>query len=380
MAKPVRHGSGWRARWVDQHGARQSATFDSCEDAEIYLRKMETEVAEIRHGWRTGKPLDRTVDELCDLFLATQLATKRSPKDITSIIEAHLRPFFGHMQVRRVTPAEIDSYAADRLKRLASKTVRNHLSLLQSLFGYAVECGWIERAPRVRKPKVQRDRYRYLKSPTEIARLLRVARLEGEDVFMLFATAIYTGMRAGELAGLRWADVDLLDRRMITVSRSFDRPTKTGETRYVPVYDVLHADLASWRLTAGQRHPTLVFPNRAGRMLTRSSRVFQETLHRVLDAAGFHDVEPVNGRRKRYVTFHDLRHTFASHYMMSGGNVFHLQRILGHRSLDMTNRYAHLAQDAIEPDRGRFGSGTARVAQPIARESGATCPRRAWST
>lgn len=355
MAKPVRHGSGWRARWVDQHGARQSATFETYEDADIYLRKMETEVAEIRHGWRTGKPLDRTVSELCDLFLETQLASKRSPKDIISIIEAHLRPFFGHMQVRRVTPAEIDRFTASRLDKLSSKTVRNHLTLLQSLLGYAVECGWIERPPRVRKPKVQRDRYRYLTSTNEIDRLLRAARLEGEDVYMLYATAIYTGMRAGELAGLRWSDVDLTDRRMITVSRSFDKTTKTGATRYIPIYDVLHGDLARWKLTSSRRHPTLVFPNRAGRMLTRSSRIFQETLHRVLEIAGFPDAEPVNGRRKRYITFHDLRHTFASHYMMRGGNVFHLQRILGHRSLDMTNRYAHLAQDAIEPDRGRFG-------------------------
>lgn len=153
-------------------------------------------------------------------------------------------------------------------------------------------------------------------------------------------------MRAGELAGLRWADVNW-GERLITVQRSFRGPTKAGDVRYVPILDALLPTLRAWRL----RSPgTLVFPNRDGQMLLPSSRVFQEVLHRVLVRGGFRGED---GRR--YLRFHDLRHTFASHWMMGGGDLFKLQKILGHKSVQMTMRYAHLAPAAFCEDYGRMG-------------------------
>lgn len=81
-------------------------------------------------------------------------------------------------------------------------------------------------------------------------------------------------------------------------------------------------------------------------------RVFCERFRRVLDAAGF---EPPKGKRQaHYIRFHDLRHTFASHWMMQGGDLFKLQKILGHKSTELTLRYAHLSPDAFAGDLGRF--------------------------
>ncbi len=168
---------------------------------------------------------------------------------------------------------------------LNRKTVANHLTLLGSLLRLAVELEWMPRAPRVRKPKVRliSQDFAYLRTDDEIARFLRAAREEGEAVHALYATAIYTGARAGELAGLHWDAVNL-ERRLITIQRSFDGPTKADDVRYVPVVDALLPILRAWRL----RHPgRLVFTNRDGEMLRPSGRVFQETLHDVLDAAGF---------------------------------------------------------------------------------------------
>jgi hypothetical protein len=89
-----------------------------------------------------------------------------------------------------------------------------------------------------------------------------------------------------------------------------------------------------------------VSTNRDGNMHGPSSRIFQEVLHRVLDKAGFPEVER-NGKRRRYIVFHSLRHTFASHWVMRSGDIFKVQRILGHQSIAMTQRYAHLAPDAF---------------------------------
>jgi len=166
----------------------------------------------------------------------------------------------------------------------------------------------------------------------------------------LYATAIYTGMRAGELAGLRREDIDL-ERRLITVQRSFDGPTKSGDVRYVPILDPLLPVLREWLLLCAG---PVVFPNEAGNMHSPSAYIFQEILHRVLDAAGFPKVK-IGGQELRYIRFHDLRHTFASHWMMNSGDLFKLQRILGHKSVTMTQRYAHLAPEAFASDHGRLG-------------------------
>jgi integrase len=86
----------------------------------------------------------------------------------------------------------------------------------------------------------------------------------------------------------------------------------------------------------------------------QSKTAFQERLHAVLERADFPDADPVSGQPKRHITFHDLRHTFASHFIMNGGNILALQRILGHTSLAMTMRYAHLAPDHLQ-DAVRLG-------------------------
>jgi integrase len=206
---------------------------------------------------------------------------------------------------------------------------------------------------------------RYLRNDDEITRFLSAARREGQMAFMLCATALYTGMRAGELGGLEHGDIDF-DKRLIAVQRSFSGPTKSGDVRYVPVVDALLPLLREWRL----RNPgRLVFSNRDGEMLRESGRLYQEVFHRILDAAEFPKEEKSNGHVRRYITFHGLRHSFASHWVMNGGDIFKLQKVLGHKSIQMTMRYAHLAPHAFTEDWGRFGPAPTNAAEviPLAR-------------
>ena len=72
-------------------------------------------------------------------------------------------------------------------------------------------------------------------------------------------------------------------------------------------------------------------------------------------APGRSEVPPTVGKYDR-ITFHDLRHTFASHWVMHGGDLYRLQKILGHKSVQMTQRYAHLAPEAFKQDWGRLGT------------------------
>lgn len=352
MSTPIKHRGKWRIRWTDENGNRHSEVFAERRDAVFQLRRRVQEVEEVRRGLRLGTPPKKTVNDLLDYWLTKRSVLKRSRGDDESIIRAHLRPAFGAKLVKDIGVSDCDEYMAART-HLHKNTIAHHITLLISLFRMAVELGWIVRAPKFRKPRIRlftKD-YQYLRTQDEIRRFLLAAQAEGDQVASLFATAVYSGMREGELAALQWHDVDLV-KRLITVQRSWDGPTKAEDVRYVPILDPLLPVLRDWRL----RSPgALVFPNQAGKMHGEAAQIFQEVLHRVLDAAGFPRVER-NGKPRRYITFHGLRHTFASHWMMGGGDIFRLSKVLGHKSVQMTHRYAHLAPAAFAGDYGRLGT------------------------
>jgi hypothetical protein len=302
VAKPVKHRGKWRIRWVDERGKRRSAVFDDYRRAQTELSRRQVEAEEIKRGIRNAAPPEKTFNDLCDYWLEKRAPRKRSEKDDQSIIRKHLRPYFGTMRVQNIGVEDGDDYLNAKIDGE----------------GLSDKCA------------------------------------EGESVFVLYALAIFTGMRAGEIAALEWSDVDL-DRRLITVQRSFDGPTKSGKLRHVPILDPLLPVLRAWRL----RHPgQLVFTNELGTMFKPSARIFQEVLHRVLDAAEFAKVQR-NGKERPYVRFHDLRHSFASHWVMKGGDLFKLQKVLGHQSVQMTMRYAHLAPEAFAADYARLGTAIA---------------------
>lgn len=370
MAAPVKHYGKWRIRWTAEQGGkttRHSATFDDYNTAKRELALHEAETEQIRRGELRAVPADKTFNELFDYWLAHRAPKKRSFKDDVSVIRKHLRPAFGELRLRDLTIEHIDNFVDDR-DNLDPKTVNNHLTLLRTTLGMARdELEWIRHFPKFKKPSTRlfdKD-FRYLRNDDEITRFLAAARGEGQMAFMLCATALYGGMRAGELGGLQWGDVDF-DRRLISVQRSFCGPTKSGDVRYVPIVDALLPLLREWRL----RNPgRLVFSNRDGEMLRESGRLYQEVFHRILDAAEFPKEEKANGHARRYITFHGLRHTFASHWVMNGGDIFKLQKVLGHKSIQMTMRYAHLAPHAFTEDWGRFGGAPTNAAEviPLAR-------------
>jgi len=161
-----------------------------------------------------------------------------------------------------------------------------------------------------------------------------VASWRSLGVAPMVATAVYCGLRKGELFGLRWTDV-ALDAARLDVNRSYDGLPKSGKPRHVPMHAELVRILRGWRERCPKTTEGLVFPVEAepGRFRMGSKE----------DVCGLAEVLTLAECHIPTKPWHALRHTFASHFIMAGGNILTLQRLLGHADLKMTQRYAHLA-------------------------------------
>lgn len=339
MGKPVKHGQGWAIRWVDENGIRRSKTFTSYSNAQKALNLFQVEVEAIKAGIKIRDPKIHTFQELADYWMKHRGLKKRNPKDDQSILRAHLLPFFQKMNLSQITTDKINEFERITSEKVGTKTLHNHLTLLNTILNEGVEIRWLKEKPRIKKPKLINEPFKFLRTTSEIQLLLNEARNEKEGTFELFSTAVLTGMRAGEIAGLHWSDIDF-DKRQIQVHRSYIGPTKSGRIRIVPILDQLLPILREWKL----RNPLpIVFPNKVGRMYRESDRVFQEIFQKCLKRAGLERIR-----------FHDLRHTFASHWMMGNGSLYRLRDILGHSTIKMTEHYAHFAPHLFKEDYARF--------------------------
>lgn len=146
--------------------------------------------------------------------------------------------------------------------------------------------------------------------------------------YAIVATALLTGMRRSELFNLEWSDIDFRNRA-ITVNNKEDWHTKNYEPRTIPMNDFLYGILI--KLPHHISSSYVFFKPDGSRFRDIGAR-----FKRVLKRAGLPDIR-----------FHDLRHTFASHLVMAGVDLPTVQKLLGHRDIKTTMRYAHLASDHL---------------------------------
>jgi len=252
------------------------------------------------------------------------------------VLREHLVPAFGRRRLDAIGPADVEAYKARKLKDgQKAKSVNNHLCVLRKLLNLAVEWGELPYAPKVKQLRVEHGDFQFL-TFEETERFLRAAAPEWRAFLV---TALKTGLRVGELLALRWEDLDLVAGRIVvrrTLWRDQEGTPKGGRTREVPLSDDAVATLKVHRHLKGP----YVFCEADGSRLTHS-RV--------------KDVVPDTCKRAQLakrLTTHDLRHTFASHLVMRGVALKAVQELLGHATIDMTMRYAHLSpevkRDAVQ--------------------------------
>lgn len=256
-------------------------------------------------------------------------------EETVSVMTHHLVPFFGADRLDEITSERIEEYkntakSVRYNKALTRKTINNHLIILSRVLHIAHEWGKLQKLPTIRMfPGLSAgDRsFTYLEFE-EADRFIEAAG--GEDWSAMITVAIHTGLRVGELLALRWTDIDLVVGRLVVRQRLWRGnlgPPKSGKNREIPLSNTARATLQSTRHLRGP----YVFCNEDGSLLTYSK--------------ANHGIAGVSRRAGlgKPITWHDLRHTFASHLVMKGVPLRIVQELLGHATLEMTLRYSHLA-------------------------------------
>jgi integrase len=265
------------------------------------------------------------------------------------MIGKHVAPAIGEVPIGALRPGQVEAL---RDRKLADgykvTTINNMIKAISVLYVWARKQGLYEGMnPTVGLRRTPPTGLVDYLSSDEVAKLLAYAREHAPDVLPMIATALYTGMRKGELFGLRWIDV-LLDRCAIHVAHSYWKTPKSDKWRPVPLHRALVPILREWQ----HRCPLgpLVFPVASGRgkKLRMGTPDDMLDIEELLRTAGCHvPVRP----------WHAMRHTFASHYVMAGGNLLALQKILGHSKFEMTQIYSHLAPDYMAGEIARLSFG-----------------------
>ncbi len=358
IVRVVRKGKfvGWYVRYKDYDGKRkQRASHQPTKDlARRYLLEIEGRVARGIVGVPERDKPALTVTELCERFL--QEYSRPRLKDLTQYrgdVRTCLRrvlPLIGDRPAESLRPADL-ARARDAMGRHYSPaSVRVTLGFLGTVFSWAVKQSILPQNPLkgverpVSQPSVEyfsRDEVTALL--TMGAQLADSGKLADRLLYVCAHFAVHTGLRKGELLGLRWQDLDL-DTRRLTVARSYKTTPKSGKARHLRLPVACVPALRAWKPFCPASQEGVVFPVPSGGEHSHKAML---GLPRLLAAAGC---------RVPLHPWHALRHTFASHFIMSGGNLLALQKILGHSDVKMTMIYAHLAPDFLgtEMDRIKF--------------------------
>lgn len=331
----VRWREGGRNKSLRVHGAYELA------------RKIERKKMSVRDENRhldVKREVNFRMSALIDRYWTHYGVKKRSANREKSILDG-IRSDLGRSFVR-----EIDGSAVSRwyenltaVRHLSPGTAVRHFNVMHHMMEkastiWSKETG-IDRNPadqvEVKRPDDQRDRYlsedelRRLKQALDERTYCKGTNKINKTFYrlrLIVLIAITTGMRAAEIFGLRWSDM-MYSEGLLAVRAKL----KGGKMRYVPMPIELAAELRRFPAVIDEDR---IFPPKAGAISGRQ-RV----------EASFRDL--LERAKIENFRFHDLRHTFASWYMMNGGDLYELAKMLGHSNIKMTERYAKLAREHI---------------------------------
>ena len=295
--------------------------------AELALADVQVKLERRELGFQTK---DKNLAD----FFAEYLDYAKTNKTHTSYVrnEIVLRTFKEFAKVERlraITPQLIEDYKKARLEGgTMPSTINTELNTIRATLNRAGYLNYLARNPcrQVKKLKAPRKQVRFL-SKEEIHKLLAAGN---GRLGPMLETFLYTGLRRDELTHLAWSDIDF-ERRIVAVQAKDGWHPKDYEVRHIPMAPRLYELL---RGLLGDRSEW-VFSNRDGGV--NSGHALSRDVRKLMKYCGI-----------KGASLHTLRHTFASHLVMNGTDVYTVQKLLGHSSIKTTEIYAHLAPDFLK--------------------------------
>ena len=288
----------------------------------------------VRHGDELikRKPREVTLGEVWERYNEWLENAKRRPKDDRGHYRREIEPIFAKRPLSKIKPYDLEKLMMKLTKDgLAPATVKHVLVIIRQLFNKAIAWDmWSGANPikKVKLPKLSNRRERFL-TPEEVHTLFAKLKNTSPQLHDISLLSLHTGMRAGEIFALKWTHVNIENGFIHVADPKGSHPRKCFMT---PTIKALF-------LSLNPREPSdFVFHSRAGGPLKEVSNAFD----RAVKSLGFN--KNITDPRQR-VTFHTLRHTFASWLALQGRPILTIKELLGHQSLAMTERYSHLTPD-----------------------------------
>ena len=311
--------AGFWISWIDAQGRRRVRKTDAHNITQAkQFRSAEMLRVEQAKALGFNPPGAETFAAVARRFLHYQKArlTQKAYEREKGITENHLIPAFS-MKLASLRRQDIQQYITQRSGKVSPYSIQKELNVLKHLLRLCVE--WeiipVNPAQGIKAPRVPAGRVRYLQ-PTELRALLEASPDWLRYFIML---AVCTGMRRGEILGLRWLDIDIVHCRI------FLPQTKNGDSRIVYLNQMALTVLRACLGTSQAASHEKLFPGISGEKVSVAFKRICRT------------IKIVNFR------FHDLRHTAASWLRMSGADIHTVAQLLGHKDLRMAARYQHLS-------------------------------------
>lgn len=331
---------GWIAQIRSKDGINVKRRFRRKTDALNFERQVKFE---LQQGKFTPVLKKHSIKEAIEKYFLEELSQKaKGTQELQRNYGEWFVNNFGSLKLHTITPQVLISIReklileegklpnTSRSYRRSNSTVNRYLSFLRRVLNLCEkQWFWLERAPRIQMLKEPKSRNRFL--TYQEAKLLfeRLSKEVSYDVYLVSLISLYLGSRLEETCALKWNDIDFQNRTI------HFKVTKTGLDKILPLPDSLVRTLLKYKDTQSSNY---LFPTE---QISDKPYIYSKVkkgFKRVADACGLTDV-----------SFHILRHTFASWQVQRGTGLPLIGKALGHQDQRTTERYSHVAQGAIEP-------------------------------
>lgn len=345
--RQVEEGLGWASEgWTEEEAVETRSELTKnkrkAEGPKTLKEKTALEATErqVKAGQAEQEAKDRlTFKELAEgRYIEWSKAHKKnvaSWKREEQFFKLWINPVIGDKPLKDVAPIHLEKIKADMAKvKRAPRSIHYCLGVVRQVFNYAIKNDLFDKANPVSKVKLpvsDNSRLRFL-TREEAAALLAELATKSPDVHDMALISLHTGMRAGEVFGLAWADVDV-DRGLLML-----RNTKNGKTRAAFMTEAVK-DVFKAREKGAPS--AIVFRARRGEKVRQISMTFSRAVDALKLNEGIED-------RRQQVTFHTLRHTYASWHVENGTDLYAVKELLGHSDFKMTARYSHLGENTLQ--------------------------------